>query len=409
MAVSNPVPRSRLGAVLRDGDQVTPLELFFDLVFVLAITQCTTLMAHEPTWEGLGKAMLVFGLLWWAWAAYAWLTSVVDPEEGAVRIVMFATMAGLLICSLCVPRAFEDLALDFAIAYGVVRAAHIALFTIASRDDPTFRRSVMGIAVSTTIAVGLLVLASAFDGPIQAGLWALALFFDTAIPYVFGSEGWHLVPSHFAERHGLIVIIALGESIVAIGVGAGIDTHLDAGTATAAVLGVALTAAMWWAYFDIVSIVNTRRLAEAEVGREQNELARDAYSYIHLPIVAGIILVALGLKKTIGHPGDPLETVPAFALCGGLAIYLLGHVALRWRNIRTLSGRRFGLAMVLFALFPLATEASGLASLAIITVLAWLMILSETRMYGEGRYRVRHGESPADARAPRLTGDAGGT
>jgi low temperature requirement protein LtrA len=322
---------------------------------------------------------------------------------------MFATMAGLLICSLCVPRAFEDLALDFAIAYGVVRAAHIALFTIASRDDPTFRRSVMGIAVSTTIAVGLLVLASAFDGPIQAGLWALALFFDTAIPYVFGSEGWHLVPSHFAERHGLIVIIALGESIVAIGVGAGIDTHLDAGTATAAVLGVALTAAMWWAYFDIVSIVNTRRLAEAEVGREQNELARDAYSYIHLPIVAGIILVALGLKKTIGHPGDPLETVPAFALCGGLAIYLLGHVALRWRNIRTLSGRRFGLAMVLFALFPLATEASGLASLAIITVLAWLMILSETRMYGEGRYRVRHGESPADARAPRLTGDAGGT
>ncbi len=390
MAATGELRSRRLGTVLRDGEQVTPLELFFDLVFVLAITQCTTLMAHDPTWEGLGKAMLIFGLLWWAWAAYAWLTSVVDPEEGAVRIVMFATMAGLLICSLCVPRAFDELALDFAIAYGVVRAAHIALFTIASRDDPGFRRSVMGIAVSTSIAVGLLVLASAFDGAAQAGLWALALFFDTAIPYVFGSEGWHLVPRHFAERHGLIVIIALGESIVAIGVGAGIGTHLDAGTASAAVLGVALTAAMWWAYFDIVSIINTRRLAEAEAGRVQNELARDAYSYIHLPMVAGIILVALGLKKTLADHGTALESVPAFALCGGLAIYLLSHVALRWRHIRTLSGRRFGLAAGLLALFPLATEIPSLATLAIITVLMWVMITSETRMYGENRSRVRH-------------------
>ncbi len=393
MDASNRASRPRLGAVFREGEQVTPLELFFDLVFVLAITQCTTLMAHEPTWAGLGKAMLIFGMLWWAWAAYAWLTSVVDPEEGAVRIVMFATMAGLLICSLCVPRAFSDLALDFAIAYGVVRAAHIALFTIASRDDPGFRRSVIGITVSTTIAVGLLVLASAFDGATQAGLWALALFFDTAIPYVFGSEGWHLVPRHFAERHGLIVIIALGESIVAIGVGAGIDTHLDAGTAAAAVLGVALTAAMWWAYFDIVSIINTRRLAEAEVGRVQNELARDAYSYIHLPMVAGIILVALGLKETLADYGAPLESMPAFALCGGLAIYLLSHVALRYRNIHTLSGRRLGLAVIGFAMSPLATEIPALATLLIITVLAWAMITSETRMYGEGRYRVRHEES----------------
>ncbi len=407
MAISGQARRPRLGAVLREGEQVTPLELFFDLVFVLAITQCTALMSEDPSWTGLAKAMLIFGMLWWAWAAYAWLTSVVDPEEGAVRLVMFAAMAALLICSLCVPRAFEDLALAFAVAYGVVRAAHIALFAIASRDDPNLRRSVMGITVSTSLAIGLLVAASAFDGPAQAALWALALFLDTAIPYFFGSEGWRLVPHHFAERHGLIVIIALGESIVAIGVGA--EANLDLGMGTAAVLGVALTAAMWWAYFDIVAIVNTRRLSDMPAGREQNEMARDAYSYIHLVIVAGIILVALGLKKTLADDTAALADVPAFALCGGLAIYLLGHVALRLRGARTLSGRRLGLALVLFAIVPLATELSAIATLAIITVLAWCLIASETRMYGDGRYDVRHGASPAAAHANRLGRDGGGT
>ena len=392
---------------MREGEQVTPLELFFDLVFVLAITQCTTFMANEPTWAGLGKAMLIFGMLWWAWAGYAWLTSVVDPEEGVVRLVMFAAMAGFLICSLCVPRAFENYALTFAVAYGVVRAAHIGLFVIASRDDPSFRRSVMGLAVSTAIAVGLLVAASAVDGIAQAGLWVLALFIDTAIPSVFGAEGWHLVPSHFAERHGLIVIIALGESIVAIGVGA--ELQLNVATVTAAVLGISLTAAMWWAYFDIVSIVNSWRLAEAEPGRVQNELARDAYSYIHLPMVAGIILVALGLKKTLGDTGDPLHGMPAFALCGGLAIYFLGHVALRLRQAGTLSRRRLAVAVILLALAPLANHIPALATLAIMNAIVWPLIAYETRSYGTGRYDVRHGASPPEARAHRLSADAGGT
>ena len=288
-----------------------------------------------------------------------------------------------------------------------MRAAHIGLFMIASRDDPSFRRSVMGIAVSTTIAVGLLVAASALDGIAQAGLWALALFIDTAIPYVFGAEGWHLVPSHFAERHGLIVIIALGESIVAIGVGA--NLVLTVATTTAAVLGISLTAAMWWTYFDIVSIVNSRRLAEAEPGRVQNELARDAYSYIHLPMVAGIILVALGLKKTLGHTGDPLHGMPAFALCGGLAIYFLGHVALRLRQAGTLSRRRLAVAVILLALVPLANHIPALATLAIMNAIVWPLIAIETRSYGAGRYDVRHGASPAEAAAHRLSADAGGT
>ena len=160
----------------------------------------------------------------------------------------------------------------------------------------------------------------------------LALLLDMGGPYLFGAEGWKLVPGHFAERHGLIVIIALGESIVAIGVGAA--GALDLGIGAAAVLGVALTAAMWWTYFDVVALVSARRLVDAEPGRVQNEMARDSYSYIHLLMVAGIVLVALGLKKTIGHFDDHLHDVPAFALLGGVALYLLGHVAFRYRHVQ---------------------------------------------------------------------------
>ena len=165
---------------------------------------------------------------------------------------------------------------------------------LASPDDDALRHSVLGLAASTAIAVLLLAAASLFDGLAQGALWALAIFLDMAGPYFFGSEGWKLVPGHFAERHGLIVIIALGESIVAIGVGA--SGALDLGIGTAAVLGVALAAAMWWIYFDVVALISARRLGEAEAGKVQNELARDSYSYIHLAIVAGIVLVAFGMK-----------------------------------------------------------------------------------------------------------------
>src|SRR5947207_8029415 len=151
MATTSSTPAPRLGVALREGERVMPLELFFDLVFVLAITQCTALMSHQPTWAGLAKGMLVLGVLWWSWVGYAWLTSVVDPEEGAVRIAMFAALAALLIVAICVPEAFDTLALEFALAYGVVRAGHIALFILASRDDPSLRHSVLGLAVSTAI------------------------------------------------------------------------------------------------------------------------------------------------------------------------------------------------------------------------------------------------------------------
>jgi low temperature requirement protein LtrA len=345
-------------------------------------------MAHDPSWEGLARGLLVLGVLWWSWVGYAWLTSVVNPEEGAVRMVIFTAMAALLVVSLCVPHAFEDLALTFALAYGFVRVAHIALFMLASRDDPALRNSVNGLAVGTAVGVGLLATASLFDGVLQGAIWALALGLDMAAPYFFiDSGGWRLVAGHFAERHGLIVIIALGESIVAIGVAA--EHGLNPGIVTAAVLGVVLSAALWWTYFDVVALISARRLAAAEPGRVQNEMARDSYSYMHFPMVAGIVLVALGLKKTLGNVEDPLDVVPAFALLGGVAMYLLALVGFRFRHVHTINWRRLALAIVLLALLPLAIELPSLATLALVTAPLWALIAYETRGYGEGRQRLR--------------------
>jgi len=379
-----------MSAVLREEETVTPLELFFDLVFVLALTQCTALMAAEPTWEGLAKGLLVLGVMWWSWVGYTWLTSVVDPEEGAVRLVIFAAMAAFLVAGLCVPSAFDGSALVFALAYGAVRGAHIALFLLASRDDPNLRRSTVGLAVSTAISVGLILAASAADGTLQGGLWALAIAIDTAGPYLFGAEGWTLVPRHFAERHGLIVIIALGESIVAIGVG--VTGAVDLGVVTAAVLGTVVAAALWWLYFDVVALVSTKRLGEAEAGRERNEMARDSFSYLHFPMVAGIVLVALGMKKTIGDVEDPLKLVPAAALLGGTAVYLLAHVAFRLRNVRTLNSRRLILAVVLLGFIPLVYELKlpALGSVAILSAALVGLIAWETHIYGEARARIRN-------------------
>jgi low temperature requirement protein LtrA len=210
-----------------------------------------------------------------------------------------------------------------------------------------------------------------------------------AVPAFFGAAGWKLVPEHFAERHGLIIIIALGESIVAIGVGAE-HAELDAAVVTAAVLGISLSFALWWLYFDVVALVAERRLLNAAEGRERNEIARDSYSYLHFPMVAGIVLLALGLKKTLGQVGDPLEIVPATALLGGTALYLLAHVAFRLRNVHRLSTQRLLCAGVLVALLPVAVELPALATLAILAVALAALIADETVRFAELRERLRH-------------------
>jgi low temperature requirement protein LtrA len=379
----------RLGPVLREEERVTPLELFFDLVFVLAITQCTALMAAHPTWEGLVRGLLVLGVLWWCWVGYAWLTSTVNPEEGAVRIAIFAATAAILVTALAVPHAFNDAGLVFAIAYGIARLAQVVLLYIAGRGNEQLRHSVIaGLLGSTLIGVTLLTIASQLDGFAQGALWAAALALDMAGPLFFGVEGWTLVPGHFAERHGLIVLIAIGESIVAIGAGAHSD--IDAGLITAAVLGVAVAAALWWLYFDVVVIVATRRLARAPVGREQNAMARDSYSFLHLPMVAGIVLLALGMKKTLAHVDHHLDIVPATAMYGGAALYLLAHVAFRWRNLRTINRQRLFTAALFFALLPLVVSIDALAALALLAVLLVALITYEAVRFADARNRIRH-------------------
>jgi low temperature requirement protein LtrA len=390
------LPRPHLTTVRRDDDRVSPLELFFDLVFVLALTQCTALMADEPTWTGLAKGLAVLGVMWWAWVGYTWLCSVVDPEEGSVRLVIFAAIAALLVVALAIPQAFGDDALIFAVAYGFVRAMQVALLVIAGRDDPGLRHSATGLVFSTAIGVGLLTAAAFTDGGLQGSLWAIALVLDVGGPLVIDSSGWRLMPEHFAERHGLIVIIALGESIVAIGVGAEL-AGITAGVAACAVLGTAVAGALWWLYFDVVALVAARRLQNAAPGKEQNEIARDSFSYMHFAMVAGIVLLALGLKKTLEHTDEALEVVPATALLGGTAIYLLAHVAFRWRNIHTLNRQRLAMAFVLPLLIPLAVEIPALAALAGLAALLVGLVAYEVARFGEARERLRrrllHGEA----------------
>jgi low temperature requirement protein LtrA len=367
--------------------RVTALELFFDLVFVFAITQVTSLLAADPTWRGLGHGMLVLAALWWAWASYAWLTNSVDPEEGVARLVIFAAMAAMLVASLATPRAFAGDGLLFGVAYALVRVLHLALYSRVA-GDAGVRTVVRRLAPTALTASALLVAAGAIGGSARTPLWVLALAVDYGGLLLIGVRGWQVAPAHFAERHGLIIIIALGESIVAVGVGLG-GGGLSAGVVTAAVLGVAVAAALWWSYFDVVALVAERTLRGLE-GDARNGMARDSYTYLHLPMVAGIVLFALGVKKVVAHVDEPLHTVPAVGLCGGLALYLAALVAFRLRNVRSINRQRTVAAVLLVALIPPATRVDALVALAAVTVLSCGLIAYEAVRFAAARDRVRH-------------------
>lgn len=366
--------------------RVSPLELFFDLVFVFAITQVTAFIADDPTWLGVVRGLLILAVVWWAWAAYAWLTNTLDAEESRTRVVMFVAMGAMFVVSLSIPQAFDDYALLFACAYFVVRAAHILLYGYAA-NDADVKAAVKRLAPPTFVGTGLLVAASFLDGVAQGAMWAVAIAIDYSGPLLAGMRGWTLHPAHFAERHGLIIIIAFGESIVATGLGAeGIG--LDVGVVVAAVLAIVIAAALWWAYFDVVALVAERRLKE-ESGERRSQMARDSYSYIHLALIAGIVLVALGAKKTIADVDEPLKTVPAAALCGGVALYLLGHIAFRLRNVHSLNKQRLVTAIACIVLIPVAAQVDALVILAIIAALCAALILYEAIHFRDARARVR--------------------
>src|ERR671925_331897 len=350
-------------------ERVTSLELFFDLVFVFAITQVTALLSDDPTLGGIGRGMLVLGALWWAWAAYAWLTNTVNPEEGLVRLAVFAATGAMVVVALAVPEAFDEHGVLFGAAYLIVRALHIALYALAARGDPGLARAVLSIIPTSTVSRILLVTAGFLDGGDRIGLWVAALAIDYFGPLLCRGAGWRLHPHHFAERHGLIVIIAIGESIVAVGVGA---------------TGRPLTA----------GVVAEQRLAESS-GATRNALARDLYSYLHLPLVAGIVIFAMAMKKTLAHVGGTLEAVPAGALCGGLALYFFAYSALRLRYHRQLARGRSAAAVALVALYPLAREFSALGALAAATAILVVLVAYEAIHYREARARIRGACAPA--------------
>jgi low temperature requirement protein LtrA len=371
----------------RPGEQrVSTLELFFDLVFVFAITQVTGLMADDPSWANLGRGMLVLAAIWWAWSAYAWLTNTVDPEQPTSRIVVFLAMGAMLIVALATPEAFGDEGVVFAVAYAVVRFLHIWLYAQGS-PDVTIRTGILRLAPSSAIAGGLLLAAALVDDPVKEALWAIALLIDYGGPIVMGVAGLTVSPGHFAERFGLIVIIALGESIVAIGIGAS-GLELDAGLIAAALLGVAAAVGLWWVYFDVVALAAERTLREAQ-GDTRARLARDAYAYLHLPLIAGVVLLALGVKKTLENVDADLASVPAVALCGGVALYLITHAVMRLRVLRGVDPGRLVAALACLALIPLAMNVAALAALAAVAGICLVLVGYEATRFRETRARLR--------------------
>jgi low temperature requirement protein LtrA len=375
--------------------QVTPLELFFDLVFVFAITQVTSLLADNPTWGGVLRGMLVLAALWWAWEVYAWLTSAMDVDEGGVRLAMLTSMAAMFGVALAVPGAFGDDAVLFGCAYLLVRLLHLVLSAIVARDDPDRHGALLRFAPTAILGPLLLVLAGFLEGNERIAVWVIALAIDYLGPVVIGvGRGWRVAPEHFAERHGLIILIALGESFIAIAVGFGTGFELASGVIVAAALGIVTVSALWWLYFDVAAIFARRRLMQA-TGLELHRLALHSYSYLHLPMVAGIVLFALGLKTTLGDVGEALDTVPAVALCGGAALYLLGHVAFLFRTTGRVFRRRTIGAIVLLVLIPAALLIPALASLALVSAACSLVVAYEVLRYRQDRLRVRHPELAA--------------
>jgi len=369
--------------------RVAPLELFFDLVFVFALTQVTLLMSNDPTWAGLGEGMLVLALLWWAWGAYAWLTNYIAADEGVERLLMFGAMGAFLLAALAVPDAFESEALLFALAYATARWLHIFIFAEAN-DDVDTRQAIRTLARTALPAPLLLIIGALAGGTAQTIIWLVALAIDFAGPFVFGVRGFQVSAGHFAERFGLIVIIALGESIVAIG--AGLEGEVDGGVVVAAALGLVAACALWWAYFDVIALVAERRFRQSR-GDDRALIARDAYSYLHLPMIAGIVLLALGVKKTIADVDHSLEIVPSVALFGGIALYYAGHVGFRLRIFGSLNPQRTIALCVALALIPVGTEVDAVVALGLAAAVTATVIGYEAIRYAETRRRVRAGHA----------------
>ncbi|WP_432492703.1 low temperature requirement protein A [Kineococcus gypseus] len=376
---------------------VSTLELFFDLVFVFALTQVTAAVAADLSGRGVLRGVLVVALLWWSWTCYAWLANLVRTEEGVVRLGVLAAMAAMFVLALTIPEAFDDAPgglsgpVVLAACYVAFRALHLLLFFALSAGDAALRAQLRRFAPAMLGAGALLLAAAVTDGATRTALWAAAVAVDYLGTYLGGARGWRVRVDHFAERHGLIVIVALGESIVAIGVGVA-QLPVSWPIVTAAVLGLALSAGLWWAYFDVAALRAEHALLEAPAHRRAR-LAQDAYSYLHLPLVTGVVLMALGLKKVLEQvgeaehhaPGEPLEGWALAALVGGVVLYLLAHVAFERRSTGRLAGARLLAAALAAVLGPLGGALPALTVLAVLAALVVALAVVESARHAQER------------------------
>jgi low temperature requirement protein LtrA len=362
------------------------LELFFDLVFVFAITQVTTLIIEDTSAAGFARAALVLFLVWWAWGGYAWMTNAIDVESFGVRLGFLAATAGSFLMALSVPHAFDDQGEWFAGPFLFVRVLHIALYVWGLRTDRAHQAAIKRLAPWFLVAPAFVLAGALVDDPARTWLWVVAVAIDATGALRVSEAGFRISPSHFAERYALFIIIALGESIVAMGVGAA-DLERDLTFAFAAIVAFVGAAIIWWAYFDIPARA-ADRILHALPPEKRAPHARDVFSFFHYPMVLGIIFFAVAAKKTLEHPGDPLSEAGRTALGFGIAVYLVGFVLARLRAIRRVAWERgVGAGAVIAAALILA-DLDALALLAVVIGILALALVVEALRLREVRARI---------------------
>ena len=374
------------------------LELFFDLVFVFAVTQVTALVADDPTAHGFAHGALVFGLVWWAWSGYAWLTNAIDIESAVARVLVLVAAGASFFLAIALPDAFGDDGLRFALAYLVVRLVHIGLYVWGLRSDPEHQAAILRLAPWFFVAPFVALGGGFADGNTRVALWILSLAIDVAGAASVGRGGFRVSPSHFAERYALFVIIALGESVVAVGAtatGLPRDATFFAVVATA----FALAAVLWWSYFDFPALAAARALRRAPAER-RGALARDLFTFFHFPNVLGIIYIAVAAKKAVAHPSEPLSGGGRAALGIGLALFLLQFLLGRLRVIHRVSWERLAGIAVLAVVVVVGRDLEAVWLLALALAVLVATTVAEDLRLGTARRIVRADGPPVPRDTP---------
>jgi len=342
---------------------VSTLELFFDLVFVFTITQLSTLLVHEASWRGVLQAVLMLGVIWWMYDGYAWLTNALPPDRAVRRLFFLAAMAAFLVLALAIPGAFSGSGASFGIAYLAIVVMHAGLF--ASSTSQRLTRGIFQLARFNVLSAGLVLAGGIVGGTAQYVLWALGVLAEWLTPLILRSGGFLIAPAHFVERHGLVVIIAIGESVVAVGIGAD-GLPVDLSLVGIAVLGLLLNACLWWAYFGSGDEDRAEAALRAAPAGDRQWLAVSAFGYWHLPILFGVVAMAAALRHAVGHASADLSTEQSLLLGCGAALFLVGDVMYRGTLQIGRGPSRLVAALLALATIPLGRWVSAAAQLGVL-------------------------------------------